>query len=224
MKKQTSLTLLLAASAVISTPNVQAAVRLNVPEDNEPVFYARINGGEFTGGQQEIYHTEEWAAIVFYRQPDCVPGGFNLLTFFDFSIWALPPADRCPLTIEGLEVWDTFPPVGPAGPIQAKFRGLGAVPVWFVSWAELQALIADGVLTIGELESAPTLLKGHADRYNETLHPPELSLRQISIDAQGRLEDSTQFQFQAAVSFSGSGVSECCSSDGQSQHVLIRFR
>src|SRR4030095_7892709 len=98
MKRQTLLTLLLAISAVTSTLTVQAAVRLNVPEDNEPVFYARINGGEFTGGQEDIYHTEEWAAIVFYRQPDCVPSGFNLLTFFDFSIWALPPADRCPLT------------------------------------------------------------------------------------------------------------------------------
>jgi len=224
MKKQTLLAALLALSSVILTSTVQANIRLNVPEDNEPPFYARISSGEFTGGQEEIYHTEEWAAVVFYRQPDCVPSGFNLLSFVDFSIWALPPADRCPLTIEGFEVWETFPPAGPAGPIQAKFRGLGAVPVWFVSWPELQALIADGVLTIGELESATTLLKGHADRYNETLHPPELSIRHIAIDAQGRLEDGTRFQFQAAVSISEPGVSECCSSDGQSQHVLIRFR
>src|SRR5262245_33283370 len=132
-------------------------------------------------------------------------------------------ADRCLLTVEGLEVWEVFPPPGPAGPIQAKFRGLGAVPVWFVSWPELQALIADGVLTIGELESAATLLQGHADLYTETLHPPDLSLRHISIDAHGISENGTSFFFQAAVSLTDAGPTECCS-NGPGQHVLIRFQ
>jgi hypothetical protein len=228
MKKQTFLAALLLLSAVISTSTVQANIRVNVPEDNEPPFYARINGYEFIGNEG-IFRTEEWAAIVFYRDPGCVPGTFNLLSFFDFSIWALPPADRCPLTIEGFEIWNAFPPPEPAFPIHTKSRGLGAVPIWFVAWPEMQALLADRVLTIGELESATTLLKGHATIYNETLHPPggglvtdAAQVGHINIDASGLLEDARQFQFQAAVS--GLTDPDCCFPDGKNQEVRIRFR
>jgi hypothetical protein len=228
MKRQTLLGLLLAISAVMPTPVCQANDIVKVPEDNEPPFYARINGYEFIGNEG-VFRTEEWAAIVFYRDPDCVPAGFNLLSFFDFSLWALPPAERCPLTIEGFEIWNAFPPLGPAFPIHTKSWGLGAVPIWFVAWPEMQALLADRVLTIGELESATTLLKGQANIYNETLHPPggglvndAAQVGHINIDASGVLEDGRRFQFQAAVA--GLTDPDCCFPDGKKQQVRIQFR
>jgi hypothetical protein len=209
------------------TSTVRANVRVNIPEGNEPPFYARISGYEFIGSEN-IFRTEEWAAIVFYREPECVPAGFNLLSFFDFSIWALPPAERCPLTIEGFEIWKAFPPAGPVAPIQTKSWGLGAVPIWFVAWPEMQALLADRVLTIGELESATTLLKGHASIYDETLHPPAVGpltdaaqVGHITIDASGVLENGRRFQFQAAVTGTDP---DCCFPDGKKQQVRIEFR
>ncbi len=207
MKKQTLVTLLLAVSAVISTLVVQAAIRYNVPEDNEPPFYARI-------GQDEIYHNDDWAAIVFYRDPSCVPADFNLLEFFDFEpdpVFGLR-VFGCPLTIAGFEVWKNGLGLDLA-PTQGKYHGLGAVPVWFVSWPELQTLKADNVLTIGELSSASSLRIGSASFYSETLHPTGgAQVPHITIDAHGQLTDGTRFQFQTA------------SSGDAFQHVLIRFR
>ena len=195
MKKQTLITLLLAASAVMSTSVVQAAILYNVPEDVEPPFYARI-------GQDEIYHNDDWAAIVFYRDPSCVPADFNLLEFFDFT----PDPDfglrvfGCPLTIAGFEVRKNAPGQGP--PIQAKYHGLGAVPVWFVSWPELQDAHVGQLINQGELlSSADSLRIGSASFYSETLHPTGgAQVAHITIDAHGQLTDGTQFQFQAASS------------------------
>src|SRR5262245_33979691 len=78
MKKQTILAALLSLTAAMCTSTVRANVRVNIPEGNEPPFYARISGYEFIGSEN-IFRTEEWAAIVFYREPECVPAGFNLL-------------------------------------------------------------------------------------------------------------------------------------------------
>jgi hypothetical protein len=228
MKNQTLLAALLALSSVISTSTVRAAIRLEVPEDNEPPFYARIHGSEFIG-TEGIFHTEEWAAIVFYRDPGCVPEDFNLLSFFDFSLLAVPQPERCPLTVEGFEIWPAPPGPGVA-PIQTKLWGLGAVPVWFVSWPEMQSLLADRIVTVGELESAATLLKGDADFFTETLHPPArgpiteaAQVGHITINASGELEDGRRFQFQAAAAGSY-GNSDCCFPDGKEQQVRIQFR
>src|SRR5688572_27276394 len=126
---------------MISTSTIQAIIRLNVPRDNEPPFYARISGYEFIGSEN-VFRTDEWAAIVLYRQPRCVPANFNLLSFFDFSLLVIPPASRCPLTVEGFEIWPAPPGPGIA-PIHTVTWGLGAVPVWFVGWPEMQTLLAD---------------------------------------------------------------------------------
>src|SRR5687768_9747675 len=91
-----------------------------------------------------------WVGIVFVRSPACVPPGFNLLD------WLNPPAAwGCALTVEGTAWWHD-PPVPPA--FQFRARGTGAVPVYFVTLAELQAAIADDVVTIGELQGLPSLL------------------------------------------------------------------
>ena len=43
-----------------------------------------------------------------------------------------------------------------------KLHGRGAVPVWFVKWPELRDAVADGVLTITELDALPSHITGLA--------------------------------------------------------------
>jgi hypothetical protein len=115
-------------------------------DDPGPPVYALLD-------RQLLPHTEAWAAVIFVRDPDCVPAGFNLLDGV-----AVPQAFGCALTIEGHAVYKD----GPPPPIQVQAHGLGAVPVWFVAWPELQAAIADDLLTISELSALPSLRTGVA--------------------------------------------------------------
>lgn len=166
-----------------------ANVRVAFPEETPgPPYYARISSD---GAPQ----TSQWAAIVFYRDPSCVPSDFNLLQFFD-----IPRAFGCPFTIEGFEIWQNGPGQDPA-PIQVKSRGLGAVPVWFVAPQELDAAMADGVLTIGELSALPSLQVGAADRFQEVLHPTQATgSGKLTITASGSLSNGRTFQLQVSVS------------------------
>jgi hypothetical protein len=177
----TSLILTLAVVAMPATANVRIA-------DDVVPAYARIATGE-------IFHNDDWAVIPFYRPPTCVPSSFNLLAFFH-----VPNAFFCePQTVQVATIWRNGPGIDDA-PIMAKLRGLGDMPVWFVSWPELEAAIADGVLTIGELEDLPSLI-GTATFYNETLRPSQAAqVHGITIVARGVLEDSRSFHVQATRS------------------------
>jgi len=148
----------------------------------DPPFYARVER-PFT------VHTDEWAAIVFYRPPSCVRAGFNLLDFFD-----IPGAFFCvPLTVEGWEMRKTDDPF--AAPFQSELHGLGAVPVWLVHWTEMDAALADGILTMSELAGLPSLLIGSAHTFNETLQPiPTRLPSRLIMDAQGQLADGRRFR------------------------------
>jgi hypothetical protein len=181
------LVLLLAASSVL------AAVIID--SDGQVPFYARIVDGE-------IINDGEWAVVVFYRPPSCIPAEFNLLGFFDFPSEAGPGAFGCnPPTTDSVEYWQNGPGIDFA-PVMAKFRGLGAVPVWFVSWPEIEAAVADDVLTIGELESLPSLRVGSADYYRETLRPsgsPSPGPYGIQYTARGELEDGGLFRVMVSL-------------------------
>lgn len=172
-----------------------ASVRLPFPtaENPGPPFYAQISHIELFG--EEIYHTEEWAAIPFYRNPSCVPSDFNLLEMFD-----VPRAFDCTLTVQGFEIWPVPPDQGGAGPSQGKYWGLGAVPIYFVSWPELQVAVADRGLTITELLDLPSLKIGSASFFSVDLHPSggAANVPHIEISARGVLQDGRQFQFQVA--------------------------
>jgi hypothetical protein len=179
--------LFLALMAVLSlVPSALANVR--VEGGGEVPFYARLAANEF-------FHTDEWAVIVFYRPPECMPDDFNLLTFFD-----IPGAFACgPATTDGFNIWENGPGLDLA-PLQVKLHGLGAVPVWFVSWSELQAAVADGVLTVPELESLPSLRTGTAQRYTETLHPGGgAQVPRVTFVAHGLLESGEEFQAQGTA-------------------------
>lgn len=139
-----------------------------------------------------LFHTDQWAAIVFYRNPDCVPGDFNLLQF------PHPGAFACDLTVSGFELREKGQTVEVA-PRQAVSSGL-AVPVWFVDWPTLQPFLIDNVLTKSELESLNPL-KGQAGSYHEILHPfapPGVpggaEVPHLTITASGVLPDGRSFR------------------------------
>lgn len=202
-----SMTLLI--TALLATA-AHAQIRLSIPEEDPgPPFYSAIERGF-------LPHTDEWAAIVFLRQPSCVPDDFNLLNLFD-----VPAAFACPLTVQGHLVYKNAPPPVDDAPILANLHGLGAVPIWFVSWPELQVALADDVLTVPELLTLPSLQMGFANFFKETQHPgderPQGSGNgKIEISAHGTLTDGRIFQFQVREM----GV------DQQSvlRHVKIDFR
>jgi hypothetical protein len=166
-------------------PTASANVRVEGEGENLP-FYARL-------GREDIYHTDDWAAIVFYRPSTCVPADFNLLDFFD-----IPRAFGCtPGTTDGFSIWKHGPGLDP-GPILVELHGLGAVPVWFVRWPALQGALADDNLTIAELASLQPLI-GSASAYHETLRPTEVLETEIELNARGTLVDGRSFQLQATV-------------------------
>jgi hypothetical protein len=168
-----------------------AAVRIEIPEQGPGVpAYARIEAGR-------VIQDGAWAAIVFYRLPERVPQDFNLLLFFD-----PPRAFGCALTVRGFEIWKNGPPPLSAdlGPIQTESRGLGAVPIWFVMWSELQGAIADGRLTVPELWTIPSLHIGSAGFYREGLRPAGVAQRSsLQIVAHGLLANGTSFQLHVAA-------------------------
>lgn len=179
-----------AAAALVALGTIPAWAQVRTPfpeEDAGPPFYARV---ERSSVHTEIVpHTGEWGAVIFYRLPSCVPPAFNLLDVFD-----VPGAFFCPLTIEGFEVWRHGPPPADLAPMQARFNGLGAVPVWFASWVELQQAASDDVLTIGELLALPSLQTGNALFFRETLHATGGAIQpKLTMVAIGTLGDGQSF-------------------------------
>ena len=188
------LLLIVALFMLLAVPTVLASVRTE--DDGQVPFYARIPDGA-------LYHDGRWAAVVFYRSPSCVPADFNFLDFFDYPDGTNNGAFDCnPPTTDNFSIWKNGPNVDFA-PLKSQFRGLGAVPIWFVHREELEAAIADGVLTISELSGLPTLMMGSASFYSETLRPTESHPRaggSIRINSNGTLDDGRSFMFRVRSS------------------------
>jgi len=188
MIRRVSLMAILGLLLLTITPTVLASVRT---DDNGQVpFYARIARGQITNNGR-------WAVIVFYRPPSCIPADFNLLDFFDFPDGANLGAFDCqPPTTDNFSIWKNGPDVDFA-PLRSQFRGLGAVPIWFVHLGEIEAAVADDVLTIGELAGLPSLKKGEAKFYNEVLRPGEshpITGGSIKYNANGTMEGGRSFR------------------------------
>jgi hypothetical protein len=193
---------LIAVSAIVLQANV--LLQFSPAEGGGVPAYARI---ETVAGHVLVHNDGKWAAISFYRDPSCVPEDFNLLDFFD-----APRAFGCELTVQGFEIWRNGPWAGDAGPIQAVSFGLGGVPIWFVRMDELDEAVADGMLTLAELESCATLRKGLAASFKETLHPFGIAKQtKTEIVARGTLAGGEAFFFQVEETHN------------QLKHVSIRF-
>lgn len=160
---------------------------VRIEANGEVPFYARF-------GENETFSDGEWTVIIFYRSPDCIPADFNLNQFFHFPGNDGPGAFACaPPTTTSIEYWANGPQTDPA-PLIAEMTGRSAVPVWFIAQAEVEAAMADGTVTIGELAETPSLLKGEAASYTELLHPGQSNPQfLIQFTAEGALEDGRSF-------------------------------
>lgn len=162
-------------------------------EDPGNPYYARIEPVP-----PHIYEDGEWAIFVFYRDPGCIRPDFNLLTFFD-----APAAFGCASMVSGQSIWAQD--VGVGAPKQVTIEGSGAVPVWLAPATTAQGAVADGMLTIGELEGLPGLVKGEATGFREVLMPHPLPPflgggghpnPKLTLVARGALEDGRSFHYQ----------------------------
>lgn len=173
-------------------------------------FYSRT---ELATGGGFGYRTDEWAAIVFYRDPGCIPSDFNLFEFYD-----IPGAFGCtPVTVDGFGLFTE--PLGQTPPKLSNLNG-DAVPIWFVPWdVPFQQAVEDEVLTMAQLEAMPGLVKGVATQFREIVqtienHPSP----KINLTARGYiLPESGGGSFRYNVNWSGLTV-------GDVKNVKIRLQ
>jgi len=178
-------------------------------EDPGPPFYTLIE-------PNFLPHTDEWAPIVFVRDPACVSQSFNLLVQL-----AVPQAFGCPATVEGHVTYKNGPPPIDPAPWHVLMRGAGAVPIWFAPWPALQTAIADGVLTLPELASIPGLRTGTATIFEMTqqlgvLRPQGPGNGKIELVARGTLSNGTSF----SVELREMGIDQVSTL----KHIAIAFR
>ncbi|MBI4902838.1 MAG: hypothetical protein HY820_04335 [Acidobacteria bacterium] len=193
---------LLVVSILFACGVLTADVRTPAPPDPGPPEYSFVQ--RMLDGSPYVIHDGEWAAVVFYRDPNCAPANFNLLDTVDLTpaFPGGPPRPfLCPLTVSGLAIWKNGPPPIDFVPIQVVWHGLGSVPVWFAKLAEIRAAATDDNLTIAELLALPSLRKGHARIYEEVTHPGAFRPQgfgngSIEIAAAGVLEDGRSFQIE----------------------------
>jgi hypothetical protein len=181
-----------------SVSSSSGLVRTTWPTVGDPglPFYARIEPAP-----PHVFVVDGWAVISFYRDPACISATFNLLSFFD-----APAAFGCPHAVTGSNLWHGQPFAG--APKIVQVQGAGAVPFWFIPANLVLDAVADGVLTIGELEAMEGRLTGLASQFSETLHPhpnpPFLGggghpVPKLMQTARGTLSDGRAFNYQLTV-------------------------
>lgn len=164
-------------------------------EDGGPPFYTPVFSDGSTPGVGFVPTDGVWVGIHWYRQPSCVPEGFNLLKVFD------PPAAwDCGLAVRG-QVWRHD--AGDRVPFQEHYSEAEAVPIYFVLLSELGEATVDKALTLGELEALPSMLVGRADWYRGVIHNTTQAGTHghETLTARGQLEDGRSFHFHFVEKF-----------------------
>ena len=158
-------------------------VKLRVPQEIVPPVYLGGGGPSvLSNGSIFFLNDGEWAAIPFWRPPESVPPGFDLLNDFDPGVFDTPLLVEGDVTLKdgALRSWNA--------------RGLGAVPVWFVRVDELEEALVDAELTIEELALCASLLIGTAGVYKEQNHVEGVHpASHLSVSASGALEGGGTF-------------------------------
>ncbi|MGY6519570.1 MAG: hypothetical protein ACXIUZ_12750 [Lysobacteraceae bacterium] len=180
--------LMAGAAAAQDLPHM--GVRLDVPVESPGIpAYMRL------ADYQWLPRNEQWTALVFYREPGCVPPDFNLLQFTHFPGPEGLGAFACPLVVEGYDL--RFASLDPSLPpeFMRMFNRSPEQPVWFVDSTALSALLDRGYVYINEIEDLPSLVRGRAWQFDERLYPsisnPEPGL---TMHARGRLETGALFE------------------------------
>jgi len=170
----------------------QPSLRLDFPVSSPGVpAYARL---ELLIPNFDVPNNKRWAAVVFYRDPACVPDDFDLGSFFHPPDPGSLGAFACPLLIEGHELWENGPQEDLAPRFVLSGNAVPNLPVWFVAWRELEPLLDSGHITITDLRDMKSLVRGQASWFEERLYPnggaddPGITLR-----ARGLLEDGRRF-------------------------------
>jgi len=178
------------SAAMVAAAESVGLLRVQFPEENPGIpAYARL--GRILN---QVFHDDTWLVVPFYRQPDLIPGGFDLLNEFDFPGPNGPGAFAVPLTVSGYFMIErdasptTFPRI-------AISRG-SAVPVWFVRWSTFEAAAADGVVTMDDLRGMSPV-RGTATNFEETLRP-RAGEHLLIINARGTTEDGRAFSVHIA--------------------------
>ena len=177
------LVILMVLIIFVSTPMASLA-NTRILSGGQVPFYAQLS-------MDETVTDGTWVGIVFFRPPSCIPEDFNLLLYFDFvnAFGCNPP------TMDGFDIWgdqETDP-----APLYQVLKGLGAVPVWFVSLTEYQSAKDDGILTIGELEGMDSLQTGLGSNVNVVFHTALSNNHHAVITASGALDGGGTFVLNA---------------------------
>lgn len=192
--------LLLAISFMLAAPLQAQPVQLDFPSASPGIpGYARIHISEIeTGNVGNVPRDGEWVAVVFYRDPDCIPLDFDLGQFFHFPGPGGPGAFGCQLLTEGMELWANGPDMGDMAPVYMRARNaVPDLPIWFIDRDEFDQELADGSVFINDLVALPSLIRARAWWFEEYINPtggaadPALSLR-----ANGRLESGGRFSLE----------------------------
>lgn len=173
------------ADALVQQYSEAGLVRVTFPSPDPGVpSYARLGST-----LNQVFGTADWVMVPFYRDPDAIPGNFDLLRLFDFPGPNGPGAFAAPLRISGFYMVEAGAPLG-TFPRVAVSTGT-AVPFWFVRRATFDAAAADHILTMDELRGLSPL-KGTANSFQELLRP-RVGEHLVVLDAKGTLSDGRAF-------------------------------
>jgi hypothetical protein len=159
-----------------------ALIELAFPEDDPgPPFYARI---AVLGPDILLMESNGTVVIPMMRQVECIDPEFNLL-----DLYHVPNGFFCPLTLTGRGLIE---PNAPMGTFPVIAYGAGSdMPVWFADSGLLANAMADGVLTLPELE-ALNPKKGVASRYEEYNKPRSEEDYLLVIESEGTIPGTNQ--------------------------------
>lgn len=159
-----------------------AFIELSFPEDDPgPPFYARI---AVLGPDVLLMEANGTVVIPMMRQVECIDPEFNLL-----NLYHVPNGFFCPLTLAGKGLIE---PNAPMGTFPAIAYGGGTnMPVWFVDKNLLATAMADGILTLPELQGLNPL-KGVASRYEEFNKPRTEEDYLLVIESEGTIPGTNQ--------------------------------
>ena len=165
---------------------------INFPDEDPGIpTYARV--GPILN---QFFIVGDQLVIPFYRNPECIPDSFNLLNYYD-----PPAAFGCELTVQGRFVIEKDAEQGQF-PIMAHITGK-EVPVWIVDWAGFQLLMAEGTVTIVDIEKLNPI-KATALQFDEYLSP-RINEHQVIIEAAGRVVDSEE-EFYFSLTHEGDQI------------------
>jgi hypothetical protein len=176
-----------------------ALARLDVPVESPGIpYYVRLSrSGDGTSSSGWVVPANaDWTAIVFYRDPDCIPMDFDL----GFGIDPPGPdglgAFACKPLFEGFDLrFSTLDPFLPPDYVFMR-NSTADMPIWFVQSQEINELLDRGFVYLDEIEVLPSRVAGRAWQFEEQIRPfgpnPEATVR---VTARGGLENGGQFSF-----------------------------